>query len=83
ASKAKLIITQACYYHKVKEILLSLDNKKNKLVLIDSLPPSTTTSSDDDDDDDHVHFSTLIDAGDEKEELPPEDVKINPDDVVA
>ncbi|GAU16187.1 hypothetical protein TSUD_298180 [Trifolium subterraneum] len=84
ASKAKLIITQACYYDKVKELLLDnhgaaadhVNKKKKKLVLIDSLPPSTTTEEDDDN---RVHFSTLIDA-DEKE-LP--DVKIHPDDVVA
>ncbi|CAJ2661487.1 unnamed protein product [Trifolium pratense] len=86
ASKAKLIITQACYYDKVKE-LLSLDddndhddvivnkNNKNKkkLVLIDSLPPSTSSST--------VHFSTLIDDAADHQEL--QDVKIEPDDVVA
>jgi 4-coumarate--CoA ligase len=81
ASNAKLIITQACYYDKVKELLLLLDNhnnnKKKKLELIDSLPPSTTTTEEDGN---HVHFSTLIDA-DEKEL--PADVKIDPDDVVA
>jgi 4-coumarate--CoA ligase len=86
ASNAKLIITQACYYDKVKELLLLLDNhnkkkkKKKKLVLIDSLPPSTTTTTTTEEDDNHVHFSTLMDA-DEKEL--PADVKIDPDDVVA
>ncbi|KAK2425527.1 4-coumarate--CoA ligase [Trifolium repens] len=84
ASNAKLVITQACYYNKVKELLLLLDNHNNnnkkKLVLIDSLPPSTTTTTTTEEDDNHVHFSTLMDA-DEKEL--PADVKIDPDDVVA
>jgi 4-coumarate--CoA ligase len=87
ASNAKLIITQACYYDKVKELLLdNNNNNKKKLVLIDSLPSSTTTTTEEEeeeeeeDDNNHVHFSTLMDA-DEKEL--PADVKIDPEDVVA
>ncbi|CAK8535570.1 unnamed protein product [Lathyrus sativus] len=68
ASNAKLIITQACYCDKIKELLNNTDHRK--LVLIDSTA---------DDDNNNVHFSTLTDA-DEKD-LP--EAKIHPDDVVA
>lgn len=52
ASNAKLIITQACYYDKVKELL-----NHHKVVLIDD---------DDNNNNNNVHFSTLTDA-DEKD----------------
>nr|ACZ64784.1 4-coumarate:CoA ligase [Galega orientalis] len=70
ASNAKLMITQACYYEKVKELLNDIND--HKMVLIDSL---FTT------DDQVVHFSKLSEEADENEL--PEEVKINPEDVVA
>lgn len=71
SSNTKLIITQQCYYDKVKYLL---NNNDHKVVLVDS--------SIDDNNNDHVHFSTLIiQEADENDHLP--DAKIQPDDVVA
>lgn len=71
SSNTKLIITQQCYYDKVKDLL---NNNDHKVVLVDS--------SIDDNNNDHVHFSTLIiQEADENDHLP--DAKIQPDDVVA
>ncbi|KAM2079698.1 hypothetical protein ACFX1R_027177 [Malus domestica] len=69
ASKAKLIITLACYCDKVKDLSSSSDDVHDiKLMCVDS-PPDPSC----------LHFSELLQA-DEKD-MP--EVDISPDDVVA
>ncbi|XP_004486593.1 4-coumarate--CoA ligase 1 [Cicer arietinum] len=90
ASNAKLLITQACYYQKVKALLkvesedddvINNNNnnkkKKKKVVLVDSL---SNVDDDDDDDDVEVHYFSSVSEGDENEVG---EVKIEGDDVVA
>jgi len=68
ASNAKLLITQASYYDKVKDL------RDIKLVFVDSCPPHTEEKQ-------HLHFSHLCeDNGDADVDV---DVDIKPDDVVA
>lgn len=68
ASNAKVLITQASYYEKVKELDV-------KLVFIDSPPPPAPGEGD------HIQFSQLCeDRGDTDTVL---EVDIKPDDVVA
>lgn len=68
ASNAKLLITHACYYEKVKD----LDVNSLKLMFVDSPPPQMEEEG-------YLHFSEL--TGADENEMP--QVKINPDDVVA
>nr|AGW16014.1 4-coumarate:coenzyme A ligase 2 [Pueraria montana var. lobata] len=67
ASNAKVLITQASYYEKVKELDV-------KLVFVDSCPPETEHL--------HLHFSQLCEFEDSSSDIGEfEDIK--PDDVVA
>lgn len=69
ASKAKLIITLACYYDKVKDLSSSSDDVHDiKLMCVDS-PPDPSC----------LHFSELLQA--DENDMP--EVDIRPDDVVA
>ncbi|KAM1078184.1 hypothetical protein FF1_025333 [Malus domestica] len=69
ASKAKLIITLACYYDKVKDLSSSSDDVHDiKLMCVDS-PPDPSC----------LHFSELLQA--DENDMP--EVDISPDDVVA
>ena len=76
ASKAKLLITQACYYDKVKDLDV-------KLVFVDSLPHDPQGQGQGQGEGEghhhHLHFSELTQA-DENEMA---EVNISPDDVVA
>ncbi|CAI8601539.1 unnamed protein product [Vicia faba] len=69
ASNTKLIVTQGCYYEKVKDL------ENVKLVFVDSLPEGEN----------HMHFSELVQAHENEidEKFQQVEVNINPDDVVA
>ncbi|XP_062112860.1 4-coumarate--CoA ligase 1-like [Humulus lupulus] len=68
ASKTKLIVTQASYYDKVKDLEQEGDNKAIKFVCVDSPVPEGW-----------FHFSEL--SGADENDMP--EVNISPDDVVA